>query len=119
MGMKVAIVGSRDYHDYEKVKKEVDNFIREFDLTIDYIISGGCTGVDKLAERYAKENNLKILIFDADWKTYGLKAGPMRNSLIVNECTHLIAFPSKDSKGTFDTINKAKRENKIVKIFFI
>lgn len=52
--------------------------------------------------------NIKIKIFYPDWNLYGKKAGP----LIVLECTHMIAFPSKNSIGTFDSINKAKKQEK-------
>lgn len=54
--MKLAVVGSRNFKDYELLKKELDNF------HIDLIISGGASGADKLAEVYAyfKKINTKI-----------------------------------------------------------
>lgn len=48
------------------------------------IISGGATGVDSLAERYAKENGIDCKVFEAKWNKYGKydeDAGTDRNAL--------------------------------------
>lgn len=42
------------------------------------IITGGCRGADKLADRIGKQLRMKTEVFEADWKTYGLSAGPIR-----------------------------------------
>jgi predicted Rossmann fold nucleotide-binding protein DprA/Smf involved in DNA uptake len=67
--MKVAVIGGRDFKDYELVKKTLSK------LTITVIVSGGALGADLLAERYADENNIPKKIFLPDWKTYGKIAG--------------------------------------------
>lgn len=41
----------------------------------------------------------------------------MRNTDIVNECTHMIAFPSVNGKGTQDSIGKAKENDKVIEVF--
>ena len=58
------------------------------------IISGGAIGSDKMAERYAKIHNIPVLILVPDWKKHGKKAGILRNTDIINESTHVIAFPN-------------------------
>lgn len=110
--MKIGIVGSRLFTDYKKFKEELLTWIEKDDNNIiSSIISGNCNGSDKMAEKYAEEYNIPILIFKPNWKEFGRSAGPIRNSEIVNNSDHIIAFVSKDSVGTWDTINKANKQN--------
>lgn len=118
MSYTLAIVGSRDYNKYEPFKELVDEYIRLNGMP-SCIISGGADGIDYLAELYAERHNIPITIFDAEWSKYGKAAGPMRNTLIVKECDKLLAFPSKNSRGTFDTINKANALKKMVEVQYI
>ena len=106
--MKVGIVGYRNFTNYEVLEKN----ILDLNLDITTIVSGGCEGTDKLAEQFAKKHNIPTIIHYPDWTMYGSKAGPIRNSKIVNDSEYIIAFVSPKSRGTFDTINKAKK-NKI------
>lgn len=113
--MKVAIVGYRNFNDYKLFKDK----ITELNLDITTIISGGCKGADKLAEKYAKELNIPTIIHYPDWSTFGVKAGPLRNTNIVEDAEYVIAFVSKESKGTYDTINKAKQKKIPVTVYNI
>lgn len=120
--IKLAIVGSRNFTDYSLFKQVVSTFLEEFksefpdfDYSSITIVSGGAQGADSLAKKFAIENNYPLIVFPPDWNKYGKAAGPIRNTLIVNECTHLIAFPSKDGSGTQDSINKAENAKKIFK----
>lgn len=103
--MKVGVVGSRSFTDYELMKKTLD----EFEIT--EIISGGANGADKLAELYAFENKIPLKIFRPDWNKFGKRAGFLRNSDIVNNSEHVIAFWNTSSRGTLDSISKAKELN--------
>lgn len=106
--MKVAIVGSRDFTNYESFK----TYLEQIPIKPELIVSGGSKGTDKLAERYAKENKIELKIFYPDWEKYGLSAGPLRNQKIVDSCDIMIAFPSKNGKGTQDSIRKCNTSNK-------
>jgi len=90
---KLAIVGSRDYCDYDNFKIHVDQYITSIGIILEEIVSGGAKGADSLAERYAKEHGIKMVIYEPDWESYGKKAGIMRNTDIINHATHVIAFP--------------------------
>lgn len=103
--MNLAVVGSREFTDFNFLEKSVLDL--ELKIDVDTIVSGGCRGTDKLAEQYAKKYNKKLIIHKPDWSK-GKIAGPLRNSLIVNDSDCLIAFPNDTSKGTYDTIKKAK-----------
>lgn len=110
MIINLGIVGYRNFNDYECFNENIKTFICNYGK-IDKIVSGGASGADHLAERYAKENNIPIIIHKPEWNKYGKFAGPKRNQYIIDDSTHLIAFLSPDSKGTYDSINKAKSKN--------
>lgn len=77
------------------------------------IISGHCSGADQLGEQYAKKHNINCKVFPAEWKKYGKSAGPFRNSEMIKyavgtELPVVVAFVSPQSKGSMDTVKKAK-----------
>jgi hypothetical protein len=104
--MKLAVVGSRDFSDYELLKSKLDIIHKTQIITL--IISGGAQGADSLAEKWAKENNVKTSIFYPDWNQFGKSAGYKRNVEIVKNADAVIAFWDGTSKGTKITIDLAK-----------
>lgn len=108
--MNVAIIGSRTFNNYNLLVETLD------DVEIDCIISGGAKGADTLAEQYAKEFSLPIKIFKAEWAKYGKSAGMIRNTTIIENSNIIYAFWDGKSKGTLDSINKAKKLNKNLNI---
>lgn len=110
---KYAIVGSRTFTDYNLFKTIVDKFKHK----ISEIVSGGARGVDSLAERYAKENRIKITVFKPDWKKHRMFAGFARNIKIVENVDIVFAFWNMKSRGTKNTITQSKRLNKLVIIY--
>lgn len=107
--MKVAVIGSRDFNDYEEVKQTLST------INITLLVSGGAKGADTLGERYAKEHNIETKIFLPDWEKHDKKAGFLRNTDIINEAELIIAFWDGQSKGTKDSIEKAfKSEKKLL-----
>jgi len=112
--MKVAVVGSRNFNDYVRVKKAID-VIQSY-VNIECIVSGGAKGADSLGAKYADENNIEKLIFLPEWNKYGRSAGFKRNKLIIEACDFCIAFWDGKSKGTKHSIDLAKKLNKGLKI---
>jgi len=78
------------------------------------IVSGHANGADKLGERYAKENNLKLTLFPANWDLNGKSAGYIRNYEMAKYADVLIAFWDGKSKGTMDMISQANKRDLIV-----
>jgi len=113
--MKLAVVGSRTFNDMFLLLKNVSIFksasrrgwfsdgFNELE-----IISGGADGADNLAKKCALINSLKYTEFLPNWNKFGKSAGFRRNQQIVDACDIVIAFWDGKSKGTQDTINKAK-----------
>jgi hypothetical protein len=114
--MKLAIIGSRNFSDYESLKTVIQGI--ESLNKIDLIISGGAKGADTLAERYAKENSIPIQIFYPEWDKYGKPAGVIRNTRIVNESDMILAIWDGKSIGTKDTIIKARKQGKPVQLYY-
>ena len=113
--MILSIVGTRDYTNYDNFKNIVNKYIEEVGIPQE-IVSGGAKGVDTLAEIYAHEHNIPIKIFKPDWSKFGRAAGILRNTDIINYSTHVLALPNEKSVGTIDSINKAKLQNKFLKV---
>lgn len=110
--VRLAIVGYRDWHDYDKLCEYITKWKKDNNIDIiDIIISGACTGVDTLAEKYAHNYNIKTNIFPPNWTKYGRDAGKIRNKLIVDDSTHILALVHPKSRGTWHTINYAKSKN--------
>lgn len=114
--MKIAIVGSRSFDDYEYLKKTLIWFCEV--ETIDRIISGGAKGADTLAKRYAAEHAIPLKEHLPNWNLYGKSAGFIRNKLIVADCDELIAFWNKISNGTAHAVKLAEEFRKPVHIFW-
>jgi len=109
--MRVAIVGSRNYRDLDRVRRYVASLPKG---TI--VVSGGARGVDKTAERAAKEHGLNVCIYYPNWEK-GRGAGLARNKQIVHNCDRLVAFHDGESRGTMFTIEFAAQMSREVIVF--
>lgn len=109
--MKVAIVGSRKFRNFDMV----ETYVNQLPKT-DTIVSGGAIGVDLSAEMAAKKRGMNTIIYKAEWNRNGRGAGFMRNSLIVNECDRLVAFWDGESNGTKHSIDMAIKRGKTVEV---
>lgn len=113
--MKLAVVGSRTFNNYKLLEEELDKITEGVEI----IITGGALGADSLASIYARENNIPEKLYLPDWQTFGKSAGIRRNTLIVDNCDYLIAFWDGKSKGTKDSLDKAKKQGKLLKIVYV
>lgn len=112
--MKILVVGSRDFNNYEMLKNAIDTAVNTYgDVEI---VSGGAKGADSLAEQYAKEKGYALKVFLADWNTYGKSAGYRRNAEMHRYISEFndrlcIAFWDGQSKGTQHSFDLAKQYN--------
>ena len=58
-GRRLAVVGSRDYHDYQQFCKMITYLDGKYNILKDVteIVSGGAKGIDNLAEQWVKDMN--------------------------------------------------------------
>lgn len=108
--MRTAIIGSRSFDNYQLMKDSLSKF------KITEIISGGASGADSLAEKYASENNIPLTVFLPNWKSFGKSAGIVRNFKIITEADFVIAFWDGLSTGTKNSIDTAIQLGKEIKI---
>lgn len=141
--MRVAIIGSRNYPQLDEVEVFVEKLSRKYPHAT--VISGGAPGVDHEAEEAARARMMHIrsyrprkryrsytiLLIETGrfvttmrgddgrpltFKSFGQSAF-YRNGLIVNDCDQLVAFHYQNSRGTQDSIDKARVLGKPVHIF--
>ena len=110
--MKLAIVGSREFENYDLLCAEVAKIQKT--QKIDLIVSGGAKGADTLAKKFAALNQIPLMEFLPDYDCYGRGAPLKRNTLIVRNSDVVLAFVAATSKGTWDTIRKAQAAGKKV-----
>jgi len=103
--MKTIIAGSRGINDIRIIRSAVE----ESGFIITEVISGTARGVDRLGEVYAKEEDIPIVRFPADWDRYGRGAGPRRNAQMAEYGDALIAIWDGESRGTKSMIDLAKK----------
>lgn len=114
--MKVLVCGSR-HLDKGWLKRIRERFERLPESSV--IIEGGARGADLLARTAAEDTGLDVVELPANWKKYGLPAGPIRNRKMLDLQPDLvIAFhPDIDSSsGTKDCVAEARRRGITVEI---
>lgn len=114
--LKIAIIGSRNLSDPEKVYTMITQTIPR---NCSEVVSGGAFGVDKLAERYAREHHLYLKLFLPNYDRYGISAPLIRNDEIVEYSDMVYAFWDMNSRGTRYALKKCIEIQKPVKIIRI
>lgn len=109
--MKLAIIGGREFNDYSLLVNVMGQFFSGENKP-HHIVSGGAKGADSLGARYAKENNIALTEYRPDWKTYGMRAGFLRNETIISDCDMVLAFWDGVSRGTGHSLSLAKKQKK-------
>jgi len=114
--MKIAIVGSRGYHNLDTVTRYVRTLP---DDTI--IVSGGAVGVDTAAEEAATFQKFPVEILRPDYAAFPKKqqflAPIARNKTIAERCDRMVAFWDETSNGTRRAIGFALKLGKTVLVF--
>jgi hypothetical protein len=114
LGERVGIVGSRDYAHRALVRE----FVWELpDGT--HVVSGGAPGVDATALTAASTRGLSTTAWPVDGDGMEemsrdeklaefARRAHARNQKIVDDCDRLVAFWDEVSRGTLDTIRRAR-----------
>ena len=114
--MKLAIVGSRTFNDYDMLVDFIKDNYNIDEIT--HVISGGARGADFLGERFAEEFNKELIVFPAEWKKYGKSAGFKRNVDIIETCDECVCFWDGESHGTKHDIELCEKMEKPCKICY-
>lgn len=109
---QIAVVGSRDFKDYEFLEYTIAGFL---DSDEDEFVSGGAIGVDSMAQRFCKENGFDISIKYPKYRLYGKPATFIRNERIVANSDIVLAFYAKNRFQQGGTANSAEWARKLGK----
>ena len=121
--INLVVVGSSRFYDYSIVEEAMDEWSAD-EAHPDLIITGGASGVDYLAERWADNNNIAYAVFSEEWNAPrsgledgGRDAAPTSlTEQLLDAATHVLAFPSQTSKWTNVVIAMAEAMEIPVKI---
>jgi hypothetical protein len=108
--LKVIIAGNRDINDYNYVILA----IKKSGFDISEVVSGCAPGVDSLGERWARENNIPVKRFPAEWEKYGKVAGPLRNQKMAEYADALLLVWNSRGAGSFNMLQIAKKKGLII-----
>lgn len=124
--INLVVVGSSRFYDYSLVEEVIDEWASE-EAHPDLVITGGASGVDYLAERWADNNNVPYAVLSEEWNAPrtgleddGRAAAPTSlTNQLLEAATHVLAFPSSTSKWTNVVIAMAEAMDIPVKVIQI
>ena len=103
--MKIIIAGGRDFDNYNMVEQTMKNL----DLLVTEIVCGCAAGADRLGEKWAINNGIKVTYFPAGWDNYGTSAGFIRNAEMAEYAAYLVACGDMKISGTKHMIETMKK----------
>jgi hypothetical protein len=129
--MRIAIVGSRGFcaqcdTQFQSASRSPEHrgktpcaydHLRRFVISLpsnSVVVSGGAKGADLEGQRVATDAKLLTEIILPDWEKHGRSAGFLRNGTIVEHSDQVVAFWDGKSKGTLDTMRRARQADKQV-----
>lgn len=115
---KLIVAGGRDYNDYAQLEGKLIQLANTDLLAYEVsIVCGMARGADALGFKFAKENQVQLYPYHADWNKHGKAAGFRRNVDMGNDADGLLAFWDGKSSGTKHMIDYMQRLQKDVWVF--
>jgi hypothetical protein len=109
--MKLIIAGSRGLHPSVET---IHSLIKKHGLNPTEIVCGEADGVDLAGKDYANYHGIPVKSFAADWSTFGLSAGPIRNRHMAEYADALLLIWNGQSRGSFNMKATMLAKNKPV-----
>lgn len=109
--IRILATGSRDWTDRRTARRalaDAGHMLGAHPQEVT-VVHGGCpTGLDKIIDEVAREFGCRVEKVEADWKTHGKAAGPLRNQEMVDRGADVcLGFPLGVSSGTRDCMRRA------------
>ena len=110
--MRLLVCGTRTYSDEFFMFARLDELHSKHNITV--VIEGEAKGADKMARKWAEQNNIPVSRFPARWGKFGRAAGPIRNKQMLTEgqpdmVAAFIDKPLGQTIGTLNMINQASK----------
>ena len=105
--MKLLVTGSRKWRNVDLLNEVLDELNAA--QHIELLIEGEAPGADQMARAWAERHHIRVKAYPADWQRHGRSAGVLRNQqmLVDGRPDYVVAFPLRDSRGTWDMVNQA------------
>ncbi len=97
-----AVIGSRSFSDFALLSRVCSS------LGVSSVVSGGASGADSLAARFASSSGLPLRVFSPDYGRFGRRAPLVRNWQIVRSVSQVVAFWNGSSRGCFHALSCAQ-----------
>jgi hypothetical protein len=113
--VKLIIAGTRTFHfDQDFIYEAILASIGKYERfpKIDEVISGGATGIDTAAKKYAEAWEVPFKEFPADWNSHGKMAGPIRNEEMARYGDALLLIWDGKSRGSLNMRRQMQVLNK-------
>lgn len=108
--MKLIIAGSRHIQPSFEFIRDSLEMMSILDIT--ELVCGMATGVDSAGHHWARQEEIQIKKFYADWEKYGKPAGPMRNIQMAKYADELLLIWDGKSPGSKNMKSEMERLNK-------
>lgn len=103
----VLVCGDREWKDRSAARYVLEKFNPQTTI----IVHGDCRGADRIAGEVASEMGFVVRAYPAKWDLYGKRAGPIRNTEMLDKEHPDIVFAFHNnierSRGTKDMITKS------------
>lgn len=106
---KLIVAGSRGFNDYSRLSEVLTDLaevvLEKHEVSI---ISGCAKGADALGMRFARENEVMLYLYPANWNQHGKSAGYIRNRDMADVADGALIFWDGKSPGTEHMIRLMK-----------
>lgn len=103
-----AICGGRGFSNTEMFSSAMGEIVQRLGCPA-RVIHGDARGADQMTGEWGRRMAIGVVAIPADWSGHGMKAGPLRNQLMLDtyKPTVVVAFPG--GQGTADMIRRSRR----------
>lgn len=117
--MYVLCCGDRLWKNFEIPRRILKDLLKHDPIIT--VVHGNCRGADKICGYTAHQLGMIVIPESANWDEYGLRAGPIRNKLMIDKYHPdlVIAFHNdiKNSRGTLGMLKLAIKSNIPIKLY--
>ena len=116
--MRVLVCGGRDFTDQRLMESALEKVLVVCGQDA-VLIHGDARGADRMAGSLGRRYGWRVWACPADWNAHGKKAGPLRNARMLREANPqlVLAFPTAQSRGTYDMIRRAEAASFDVEVY--